>query len=134
VSSDHNKAIVLRYFAEAVNEANLDVIDELFSDEFIYHGRPGESKREQQERVRADIADIHADVEQVLAEGDLVAVRYLYRFTHSRPLAGVAPTGKRVTMTSIDLFRLAEGKVVEQWSNEDWHGVLEQIGAVPAEA
>lgn len=137
MSVEQNKAIVRRYFEEVHNRGNLDVIDEIFAPSYVYHGHDlygPQGKREQQGWLLANWADIRSDIQMVIGEGDLVAIRYLYSFTHSSPIAGVSATGRRVSATSIDIFRVVDDKVVEQWSNEDWYGVLKQIGAAPSES
>ena len=69
--------------------------------------------------------------EQFLAEGDRVVAHYVLRGTHRGPFMGVAPTGKEVRITGINVFRVAGGKVAEHWTIMDTWGVMQQIGAVP---
>ena len=69
--------------------------------------------------------------EFVLGEGDLVMQRSTVTGTHLGPWFGVPPTGKRATWTAMEVYRVAGGKIVEQWLNEDWTSVLQQLGALP---
>lgn len=62
-----------------------------------------------------------------LAEADKVAASFLYEGTQQGPLYGVAPTGKRLSFTSCDIFRLADGKIAEHWGMGDIAGVLAQL-------
>ncbi len=70
-------------------------------------------------------------VEDYLAEGDTVVSRWTGRGTHKGDLMGIAPTGKQVTVTGISIQRIANGKIVEEWSNYDMLGMLQQLGVVP---
>jgi predicted ester cyclase len=66
-----------------------------------------------------------------MAEGDKVAVRQTWRGTHSASFQGIPPTGKRITFTSIEIYRAAGGKLVEEWVELDVFGLLQQLGAIP---
>jgi steroid delta-isomerase-like uncharacterized protein len=70
--------------------------------------------------------------EDVVANGDRVAIRYAIEGTHRAPFAGVAPTGKKVTVTGQTIVRFADGKVAERWNAVDMLGLLQQLGAVPS--
>ncbi len=77
--------------------------------------------------------DARFDVEDVIAEGDRVAVRYTLRGTHEGTTRmGVAPTGKEVAASIIGILKLADGKIVEMWTNVDFLGLMQQMGAIPA--
>jgi predicted ester cyclase len=71
-------------------------------------------------------------VEDQIAEGDKVVTRYTVSGTHQGEFFGVAPTGKRITMSGIMVDRLEDGKMVEEWPEYDLLGVMRQLGAVPA--
>jgi predicted ester cyclase len=70
-------------------------------------------------------------VEDIVAEGDKVVVRWKSRGTHQGEFMGAAPTGRLVTFTGMRLFRMAENKIAESWVNIDERGLQEQLGAVP---
>ena len=70
-------------------------------------------------------------IEDLFAEGDKVVLRFTFHGTHQGEFMGVAPTGKQVTMPGIDIFRIADGKIVELWGQEDVLGMMQQIGAIP---
>ena len=76
--------------------------------------------------------DLQLTANQVIAEGDYVAIRWTARGTHRGDLFGIAPTGKETTVTGMTIDRWADGKVAESWTNWDTLGLLQQIGAVPA--
>lgn len=70
-------------------------------------------------------------VEDVVAEGDRVAVRLTARGTHTGPLLGLPPTGKSVSFGGMEVFRVADGLIVESWGQFDALGLLRQLGATP---
>jgi len=76
--------------------------------------------------------DLKVTANQVIADGDHVAVRWTARGTHKGELFGIAATGKEATVTGITIDRWADGKIAESWTNWDTLGLLQQLGAVPA--
>jgi predicted ester cyclase len=76
--------------------------------------------------------DLHFKVEDMIAEGNKVVTRITISATHQGPFMGILPTGKHMTITSIDIKRIAGGKFVEHWVNYDQLGLLQQLDVVPA--
>jgi len=76
--------------------------------------------------------DLHHTVEEVIGEGDRIAVRFTIRGTHQGPFMGVEPTGRTMTSTALVTMRLRDGKVEELHGQFDALGMLQQLGAVPA--
>jgi len=74
----------------------------------------------------------HSMPEFLVAEGDLVVVRETYRLTHQGEFQGIAPTGKDVSVTGTEIYRIVDGMFVEQWVEADMLGLLQQLGVVPA--
>jgi predicted ester cyclase len=74
---------------------------------------------------------VRATVEEALAAGDRVVARWTWRGTRRGAFLGLAPTGKAVTGSGIGLFRLAQGRLAEDFVQEDTLGLLQQLGAVP---
>ena len=81
--------------------------------------------------LRAAFPDLHYTLDEVLAEGDDVAVRWHWTGTHQAPFRGYAPTGRPVTNTGLGIFRVREGKIVASTIETDRLGFLQQIGVVP---
>lgn len=75
--------------------------------------------------------DFHDEIEQQIAEGDMVATRFTSTGTHKGEIMGLAPTGKQATWTGTVIDRIAGGKIVESWVNWDLHGMLQQLGSRP---
>ena len=131
-----NKAVVRRIY-EAFSQNNLDVLDDLIASDFTDHN-PNPGQGPGLEGLKQFISSMHTvlyglqnDVEDMVAEGDKIAARLRISGTHQGEFLGIAPTGKQVTFTGIDILRIAEGKVVEHWGNVDELGMLQQLGAIP---
>jgi steroid delta-isomerase-like uncharacterized protein len=135
--SDANKAIMRRFYAEVVNAGNLDLIDELLTDDFVEHEEfPGitrdrEGVKQFFAMFKGAFPDATFTAEQVLAEGDLVAARVTVRGTHLGEFMGVAATGKPIEVQAIDIVTFADGKGTAHWGVFDAMAMLTQLGAMP---
>ena len=81
---------------------------------------------------RAGFPDLNMTVEFAFGQGEMVAVRWRARGTHSASLFGIPPSGKTMNVTGISILRVVDGKVVEDWVAEDTMGLMQQIGVIPA--
>jgi len=72
------------------------------------------------------------DIEDMVAEGDLVAIRALFHGTHKGTFQGIAPTGRDVSMSAMVFYRIANGRIAQFWLNADAVSLLQQLGAIPA--
>jgi predicted ester cyclase len=139
VSAEENKAIFRRYVEEVSNEGNLELADEIF-DRYIAHQSDGSTEERGPEDVKRFIGefrqafpDFRSDIEDQVAEGDKVATRWKAGGTHQGEFRGIAPTGNRIEVTGIGIFRFSEeGKVVESWDNMDQLGMMQQMDVIPA--
>jgi steroid delta-isomerase-like uncharacterized protein len=134
MSAEANKAIVRRFIEGAWNEKNPAVADELCAPTYIYHGsehEPGPAiARELIGMFAEAFPDAQATIDQILAEDDLVAMRWTTLATHEGDFGGLPATGKRVQMNGMEIFRLEDGLIVERWSNSDTLGLLQQLGVI----
>ena len=134
-----NKSLVRRDFEEVLSQGKLDVIDEIIATDYIGHtpGSPDihgpEDYKQYVTMGRTAFPDMQLTIEDMIAEGDKVAVRWTYTGTHKGELMGISPTGVKVTGTGIDICRIAGGKIVECWVNRDDLGMWQQLGVIPAE-
>ena len=132
---EKNKAIVRRFLEELWNRSNFAVVDELLANDYDGHSstviRGSEGAMAFIPRLRAALPDFQFRVLDQIAEGDKVATRWKLFGTHKGAFQGAPPSGKRVEMTGITIFRIANGKLIEGWTNEDVLGMLQQIGVVP---
>jgi steroid delta-isomerase-like uncharacterized protein len=138
--SEENKALAHRFHLDIFQRGNFVVVDHLISPNFVWHA-PGtppewtqgpEGVRRAAAAVRAAYPDLDFTHEDTLAEGDRVMIRWTMRGTHNGPLMGTPPTGKSVTVTGVDIFRIAGGQIVELWQHWDQLGMLQQLGVIPA--
>lgn len=134
--SKQNKIIAYRLLDELWNRENFAVVDELVASDYDGHSStefygPGGAKQFVSE-VHKAFPDFQFMIEDQIAEGDKVVTRWTCRATHQGQFQGILPTGKQMTMSGITIFRIANGKIIEGWTNADMLGLLQQLGAVPA--
>lgn len=138
MSAEDNKALVGRYFNAAWNEGNSAVIDELFAANFHHHnpGVPDGGSREGFKlfngAFRSAFPDLRLTQDDVIAEGDKVVTRFTAHGTQQGELQGIAPTGKPINVTGIEIMRVSGGKIVEGWVDFDQLGMLQQLGVIPS--
>ena len=136
MTPDGNKALVRRFYEEAWGRGDLDVIDDLFADDYVRHDlRPGvpppgpEGMKRITADFRAAFPDLRFEVDILLGEDDFVAARWTASGTHTGSWGGVAPTGRTATFSGVNIFRFVDGKVVEIWNHRDDLGLREQLDA-----
>lgn len=138
MSTEENKAVMRRIYEEVINRGNMDAADELIAADLVDHAPfPGQEPgldgfKDAVTAFRAAFPDLHATMEDEIAEGDMVAVRFTMSGTHRGELMGMAPTGNRMTITGIDLARFEGGKGVEHWASQDDLGMMRQLGVIPS--
>lgn len=147
--SEANKEIVRRVLEEYWHKGDEGIIDELFLDDCINHdlSHPEQRGREAFKEWGNGISTAlnigfpgwRVTIEDLIAEGDRVAKRWVLRGTHNGEYFGIPPTGKQVAMRAVTIYHFTDGKVKKIWSNYDVLGLLQQIGALattaqPAEA
>jgi predicted ester cyclase len=137
MSLEENKAKMRRFHEEVLNRGNLSVVDELLTTDFVEHAAPpgtapgAEGVKQMIMMFRTAFPDLHLTEEDWIAEGDKVVCRYTIRGTHKGEFMGIAPTGKQVVITGIEIVRFEGGKPVEHWEEMDMLGLLQQLGAIP---
>lgn len=134
MSTETNKAIVRRYLEEVANKGRIDLLEEFLAGEFDSHTNlpPGpEGVKMFFEVSIAAFPDQQTTIEDVVGEGDKVVVRATFKATHLGELFGIPPTGRSVSMPWISIYRLANGKIVEHWYQEDKMGLMQQLGVIP---
>jgi len=126
-----------RRIIEAVNAGDFDALDALFAADMVDHNTipdqvPGLAGFKQwMATARCSFPDLRGTVEHVVAEGDLVAGRVIWRGTQAGLFAGVAPTDQFVAFEAYHIARFEGGRVTEWWGNADIFGALTQLGALP---
>ena len=134
---EENKAIHRRVYEEIWNKGNLDVVDEIIDDDYIFHLLPQRRGPEWYKEMYHDLAgafsDYHCEIEDMIAESDKVMVRTTITGKHTRELMGVAPTDKQISVTEIAVVRIKDGKIVEEWGSVDRFELMQQLGAIPSQ-
>ena len=134
MSAEENKAVVRQFYASALDP---DRAAAFLSPDFVDHTFPPgfprgvEGYRRLAAMFHGAFPDLRVEVEQLVAEGDRVADRVVVTGTQQGEFIGIPPTGKRITLTSTNINRLAGGKIAEHWGDPDNLGLLQQLGAIP---
>ena len=130
-----NIETVREYTQRVFNEHDPDLASEYLAPEVKWHGGllgTVEGVANVTEMLRGFIGalpDLHATEQDAVAAGDTVAVRYVVEATHEGNLLGLEPTGRRVRWDAVDVYRLADGMIVEEWAGDDLAAILYQVGA-----
>jgi len=134
----NNKTLACRFSEEAWGRRNVALLDDLLSPDFVNHnpfpGTAGNREGERQSLIKHlnAMVDSQCTVDDQIAEGDKVATRWTFCATHNGEFLGIAPTGKRVKITGINICRIQGGKIVELWREVNVLGLLHQLGAGPS--
>lgn len=136
MSTEDNKSLTRRGY-DALNERNWTAFDALLAPDFVFHNastttRGLEPYKQFIRMYFTAFPDAHLTIEDIIAEGDNTVVRQTFQGTHKGDLMGIPPTGKQANSTGISIFRWANGKAAEQWSNYDDLGLMQQLGVIPA--
>jgi steroid delta-isomerase-like uncharacterized protein len=138
VSAEENKEIVRRFWG-AWEEGNIGLVDELVGSDYVNHSPGMPDQPEGPEGIKAVVnmfrggmPDLRVVIEDVIAEGEKVMMRYRIEGTHEGELFGVPPTGRRVSIESITVERVSGGKIREHWRVTDTLDMMQQLGAIPA--
>ncbi len=141
MSTETNKALVCRTSEEVWNQGKIAVLDEVLAPNFVFRdpALPEPHSLEDYKRyvtqLRSAFPDLHFTIEDTIAEGDKVVMRWTWHGTNTgdfvTPMMRLPATGKHVTVTGITFLYLAEGKVVEMWINPDTLGLFQQLGLIP---
>lgn len=138
MSAEQNKVVVRKFFEELVNKGDLDLINEIIAPNWVnidarlspLQGLEGAKKLVT--TFRSSFSNIHAEILDMMAEGDRVAVAFTESGTQNGEFMGFPPSGKSIKATGIGIFRVANGKIIENRVNMDMLALLQQIGAVSA--
>ena len=128
-----NKAIVERLYRDVFCHWNMAIVDELIGPDFFSHDMPPgfppgpEGFRQFYDMIRKAFPDLRYTVEDLIAEGDKVVVRWSWEATHQGEFFGIQPTKMPAPMTGIAIYRLAEGQVTERWVELDLLGLQQRL-------
>ncbi len=139
MSVEKNVAVINQVM-ELINDRNLDEAFELYDLDYIYHGPGGQELRGRDgirglwEAFITAFPDLTASVDEAIAEGNSVALRWAVKGTHTGEFLGIPASNKPITLPITEVFRVENGILVEAWDQYDRLHLMEQIGAGPAQA
>ena len=136
MSAEENRALARRSW-ELVSQRNLDLIEEFYPPDFVWHEPDQDIRGYEQAKQFVStflqaFPDINISVEDVIAEGDKVVSRYTIRGTHQGETEAFGPpTGRQMALEGITIHRFEDGKIVEEWERYDNLRALQQLGLAP---
>jgi steroid delta-isomerase-like uncharacterized protein len=133
---DRNKEVARRIYEEALNKRDLDLLDELVAPDYVEHDPlPGQGTGiegiKDRYRMLIEGLDPTFTIEDVIAEGDKVVVRWTNNGTNVGDFLGIPATGRSFSTAGIDIYRLEAGKLAEHWHVVDVFGQMQQLGLLP---
>lgn len=138
--SEQYKRTARRMAEELWNSRKLNLAEELFTDDYQHHdpnspnfGTGPEAYKKLVGMYTRVFPDFHFRIDEMIAEGDTVVLRWTVTGTHKGEWRGIAPTGKRVTLTGTTVSRFSNEKIAEQWVSWDALGLMHQLGAIQRE-
>jgi steroid delta-isomerase-like uncharacterized protein len=138
MSGTDNKAVVRRYYDEVLNQRKVDVLDELAVEDYIEHDPfPGQGNGRSDLKARALLLlgafnPLQFTIDDVIAEGDRVAVRWTNHGTQSGSFMGMPATGGTFSIAGVDIHLLRDGRLAEHWHVVDMLSQMQQLGLIPA--
>jgi predicted ester cyclase len=133
-----NKELVRRFYKEVYGNWNMALADDLIAPQFTSHDWPEDGPtgpkafRDYYSAIRSALPDARYEVDDLIAEGDRVVVRWRLLGTHKGAFRGIAPTGQPITLKGIAIYRTEHGKLMERWVVSDLYGALAESGALSA--
>ena len=136
MSTEENKSIVRRLLEEGINQRNTSVFDDLVGANYVNNTFPApargpEAYKQTLGLFLAGFPDMHITVEGEVGEGDMVSTRGYFTGTHSGEFMGIPPTGKQINVRYIEMWRVQDGKLGENWVQMDQLGMMQQLGIIP---
>ena len=136
--SEANKTIVRRFYEEVMGQGNVNLLDEIMAPDFADHGETLFGSPQGRETLKQGIiasrpvlGDLHVQLHDVIADGEMVGVRGTMRCTHQGAFLGVDASGNELTWNGLALFRVVDGRITERWFNSDSLSITQQLGLVP---
>jgi predicted ester cyclase len=128
--------LFLPLMEEVFNQGNYDVADDLVADDFYNHEAPDspgpEGFKASARWLRSAFPDYHAELHELVVDGNLLVARLMVSGTHQGSFMGVPPTGRSFSVQHMHMYRVEGGKLAEHWACRDDLGQLIQLGIIPA--
>jgi predicted ester cyclase len=137
MQTEENKALVQRFYAE-MDSGNIDAMDELVAQDYVDHNPPpfpglaaGRAGLKEAFQIFWKATPGRHEIEEQVAEGDLVVTRLTAHGRHEGELPGpVPPTGRDIHQTAVAIHRIENGRIAEHWSDRDDLGLMVQLGVI----
>lgn len=130
--SRENEAVVQKVQEEIINGKNLELLDELLSPDYVWHGPGQDAGKEAYEMYLSAFPDLKMTAEDRFSAGDKVVTRFVSEGTHRGDLPSIPATGKRVSgIAGIFISRVEDGRIVEEWEQFDEVEMMKQLGVLP---
>jgi steroid delta-isomerase-like uncharacterized protein len=135
---EEHKTVVRRFLDEVIGKGNMAALADVCTPDLVWHGgsvgefRSLEQFKEGVGPFFTAFPDLRVTADDLLGDGDKVVCRYTWHGTHRGDFFGVPATGKRVEVSGISIYRVAGGRIAEEWWLEDLLGLMQQLGAAPA--
>ena len=137
-TNEEHEILLMRWFEELWNKKNYDIVQKLASQEYVDHGDGSRDGRKGPEVALETVRTWHAafpdgrmSIEEIYTEGEKSVVRTTFRGSQNGDFYGIAPSEKKVAVSSVGIMRVLDGKLVESWGDLNTIGVMQQIGALP---
>ena len=138
VTLDDNKQVFRRFVDQVMNQGNLSAIDDIMTPDFVEHEHmpPGiplnrDGVKQFFSILHGAFSNVHARIDDEIAEGDKVVARLTVRAEHTGVFAGIPATGRHVSFEVIDICRIANNRMLEHWGITDQMALLQHLGAAP---
>lgn len=135
---EEQNEVLIRQVLDLINDRDLDAAFEFYAPDYIYHG-PGGQELRGRDDIRGLWAtylnafpDLQSTVDDVIVEGDKLVLRWTIQGTHTGDFLQIPASNNPISLSVTEIFRIADGQLVEAWDQYDRLGLLEQIGAIPA--
>jgi steroid delta-isomerase-like uncharacterized protein len=132
------QTLIQNFVKEIWNKGNFDTTETYWAADYADHNPavPNQAAgaagaRQVFMAFKSAFPDLHFTIEDILVEGDKVVWRWTSTGTNTGSMMGMPPTGKKATITGIEIYRMAGGKIAERWGNFDQLGLLQQLGVIP---
>src|SRR5436190_7142778 len=134
MSAEQNKALAQRFF-KALNDKDTSAFDEVIAEAYVQHnpmvGQGREALKQFMPGYFAAFPDLRINLEDLIAHDNKVVARWTMLGTHQGNFMGLPPTGERINITGMDIWRAANGKLAEHWDQMDFLGMMQQLGMIP---
>jgi len=133
---EKNKAVARIVFEEILGGGKIDQYESLYSPDFVGHGVTRDVRRAEDRATtqgwRQAFPDLRVTIDKLIAEGDLVTVRFIGEGTNTGTANGLPATGKRLRLVGVSILRIVDGKIMEEWTSFDELDFMRQLGLMPS--